>query len=105
MLSCILPTQGPRVSKLRAAYASLFDAANSRLQVFPPDLRVEVAMWTFCAASHARLTKPQQQLTAETVVNPAEQLYVTCASTRLDARAPDHAVRKSSCWPATMDIL
>ncbi|KAL1500498.1 hypothetical protein AB1Y20_013155 [Prymnesium parvum] len=66
--------KGPRLARLRQPYADLFDAVSEHLSAFPPPLAADLAMWTFTAATHARLLRPERQLTPEAAAAALAQL-------------------------------
>ena len=66
--------KGPRLPKLRDAYASLFDAAGAVLGQFPPPLAADISMWTIAAAAHARLCRPERALNEQAVARAATSL-------------------------------
>ena len=67
--------KGPKLPKLRASFAALFDAALVQLdERFPPTLAADLSLWAMAAATHPRLTKPEHALNASSFEPPAAQL-------------------------------
>ena len=66
--------RGPKLTKLRPAYASLFGAALARLEDFDDAQADDVAVWAFGAVSALQLTKPLHPLAPESFEPAALQV-------------------------------
>ena len=96
--------RGPKVPKLRAAFAELFDAALGQIDAFtPPPLAADVSLWAFAAATHARLVRPERALHAASFAPLMAQLC-DCLR-RLHDEAPPSTDRPTRAGGALRDAI